>query len=473
LTRRASDGLLEATGVIVGAGTVSTRHSYDNHGELWKLRYERNGALLFEQVLGRDSLGRVRSVTESGLAAHVHEYRYDPAGRLDEVKRDGVVQRTYVYDDSLPGNGNRTAEKDGSGTALARAHYDAQDRLTDYGAAVYTWTANGELAKKVVAGTDTTRYTYDALGNLVAVALPSGQRIEYLIDGRNRRVARRVDGVLERQWLYQDGVSPVAELDGAGTLQWRYVYGTRGHVPDLAMHGDTAYRVVSDQLGSVRALVRTSDGVIAWWRNYDAWGNVTQAGGTLAPSLGYAGGLTDAATGLVRFGARDYDPGVGRWTAKDPILDVRAPSAYSYSESQPVSLTDTDGLMASAQECEAILRKIRNLEESIAKRTGEIRENPRDLPWTCTGDRDSPRLSIRGHIKLINTERARLAFWKAVYLAKCGGRPPGGLPGPGESFFDEKYWENVTGLTGSALIAYLLVSEGSRLFPPRNLVPVP
>jgi len=98
---------------------------HDNHGELWKLRCERNGALLFEQVLGRDSLGRVRSVTESGLTPHVHEYRCDPAGRLDEVKRDGVVQRTYVYDDSLPGNGNRTAEKDGSGTALARAHYDA------------------------------------------------------------------------------------------------------------------------------------------------------------------------------------------------------------------------------------------------------------------------------------------------------------------------------------------------------------
>ena len=30
-----------------------------------------------------------------------------------------------------------------------------------------------------------------------------------------------------------------------------------------------------------------------------------------------------------------------------------------------------------------------------------------------------------------------------------------------------------TGLTGTALIAYLIISEGSRLFPPRNLVPIP
>jgi len=31
----------------------------------------------------------------------------------------------------------------------------------------------------------------------------------------------------------------------------------------------------------------------------------------------------------------------------------------------------------------------------------------------------------------------------------------------------------LTGLTGTALIIYLIISEGSRLFPPRNLVPVP
>jgi hypothetical protein len=33
--------------------------------------------------------------------------------------------------------------------------------------------------------------------------------------------------------------------------------------------------------------------------------------------------------------------------------------------------------------------------------------------------------------------------------------------------------EEITGLTGLALIIYLIISEGSRLFPPRNLVPVP
>lgn len=33
--------------------------------------------------------------------------------------------------------------------------------------------------------------------------------------------------------------------------------------------------------------------------------------------------------------------------------------------------------------------------------------------------------------------------------------------------------QEITGLTGTALLIYVIISEGSRLFPPRNLVPVP
>ena len=44
---------------------------------------------------------------------------------------------------------------------------------------------------------------------------------------------------------------------------------------------------------------------------------------------------------------------------------------------------------------------------------------------------------------------------------------------PNSSIWDWEYWEEVTGLTGGALVAYLIVSEGSRLFPPRNAIPIP
>lgn len=41
------------------------------------------------------------------------------------------------------------------------------------------------------------------------------------------------------------------------------------------------------------------------------------------------------------------------------------------------------------------------------------------------------------------------------------------------SIWDWEYWEETTQLTGAALVLYLIISEGSRLYPPRNLVPVP
>jgi hypothetical protein len=47
---------------------------------------------------------------------------------------------------------------------------------------------------------------------------------------------------------------------------------------------------------------------------------------------------------------------------------------------------------------------------------------------------------------------------------------PATVPAPDQGFLDRM--AAITGLTGTALIVYLIISEGSRLFPPRNLIPV-
>jgi RHS repeat-associated protein len=61
--------------------------------------------------------------------------------------------------------------------------------------------------------------------------------------------------------------------------------------------------------------------------------------------FGFAGGLYDQQTGLVRFGARDYDPQTGRWTAKDPIRFGGADSnLYGYAFSDPVNYIDSNGM---------------------------------------------------------------------------------------------------------------------------------
>ncbi len=47
----------------------------------------------------------------------------------------------------------------------------------------------------------------------------------------------------------------------------------------------------------------------------------------------------------MRFGYRDYDPDVGRWTAKDPILFAGGDTdLYGYCLNDPVNFADPEGL---------------------------------------------------------------------------------------------------------------------------------
>ena len=63
--------------------------------------------------------------------------------------------------------------------------------------------------------------------------------------------------------------------------------------------------------------------------------------------FGFAGGLYDADTKLVRFGYRDYDPETGRWTARDPIGFAGGDTnLYGYVLGDPINFIDPVGLMS-------------------------------------------------------------------------------------------------------------------------------
>ncbi|MDX1610405.1 MAG: RHS repeat-associated core domain-containing protein, partial [Halofilum sp. (in: g-proteobacteria)] len=78
---------------------------------------------------------------------------------------------------------------------------------------------------------------------------------------------------------------------------------------------------------------------------YSPYGMVTTDTNPGFQPFGFAGGIYDRHTGLVRFGARDYDPTVGRWTVKDPILFAGgSANLYGYVLNDPVNGVDPNGL---------------------------------------------------------------------------------------------------------------------------------
>jgi RHS repeat-associated protein len=331
LGRSAQNGLV--TGSTLG--NVSTSLSYNSFGELNGQTAQYQGNTLYQETITeRDKLGRIREKQESfGGAISTYRYGYDGAGRLLTVSVNGVNRAIYTYD----ANGNRTH---GNQT---EATYDEQDRLLTHGNNSYTYTANGELLTRTTAGV-TTRFQYDVLGNLRTVSLPGDIMLEYVIDGRNRRIGKKVNGTLVQGFLYGNQLEPIAELDGNSNVVSRFIYADKAHVPSYMVKNGITYRIISDHLGSPRLVVNTADGSIAQRMDYDEFGNVTNDTNPGFQPFGFAGGLYDPHTQLTRFGARDYDAETGRWTAKDPIrFQGGDANLYGYTLNDPVNLIDDDG----------------------------------------------------------------------------------------------------------------------------------
>jgi RHS repeat-associated protein len=81
--------------------------------------------------------------------------------------------------------------------------------------------------------------------------------------------------------------------------------------------------------------------------DYDEFGNVLMDTNEHFQPFGFAGGIYDSDSTLVRFGKRDFDSTIGRWTAKDPIrFRGGTTNLYGYVLNDPVNLVDPYGLQS-------------------------------------------------------------------------------------------------------------------------------
>ncbi|MBN2383247.1 hypothetical protein JXQ70_10225 [bacterium] len=364
----------EKNGLITGTtlGNISDTIGYDdawsnNYGEVNAYNAKYNSTDLIDIAYVRDDTGRISQKTETvGGLTTTYQYFYYKRGWLKKVIKTGATTTVteYEYDD----NGNRTVYKV-DGNTVATGIYDDQDRLIQYGDYIFTYTANGELYTKTDTGPEpdeVTTYSYDAFGNLIQVDLPNGAYIDYIIDGQNRRVGKKVNGSVVRKYIYAGQLHPIAELDASDNLV--SLFG-----PGFMIKSGTVYRLIRDHLGGIRQVVNKDTGDIVQRIDYDEFGNIILDTNPGFQPLGFACGLYDPDTGLVRFGFRDYEPITGRWTSKDPIIFYgKTTNLFGYVMNDPINLIDKYGLLQVSSFIEknfpTVVDRIRTIETRLTEK---------------------------------------------------------------------------------------------------------
>ncbi|MGE4293990.1 MAG: RHS repeat-associated core domain-containing protein [Desulfovibrio sp.] len=272
-----------------------------------------------------------------------------PSRIRDEARCCAFAQHRASSQKGVRGRGPRPPEAS-SGFFF---RYGPDNRLLQAGDARYEHDSKGFRSRKVTPQGET-RYHYAPDYRLLAVELPDGRVVEYGHDDQGLRNAKYVDGRLVERFRWHDRAHLAAwsHVDVAGGQWWAVAYGQDGRPVGLVAQSQgqgqrqgAKILLHTDQIGSVRMVEFPTDGMVKEIL-YDAFGNVVRDGNPyLRSPLGFAGGLHDWDTELVRFGWRDYDPDTGRFTAQDPIGAAGGdPDWYGYCLDDPVNGRDPEGL---------------------------------------------------------------------------------------------------------------------------------
>jgi RHS repeat-associated protein len=338
ITRDAGNGLP----TTVSDGTLTIGRTFNTYGEQASQSFSA-GSSVHSWSLTYDDTGRISTKTETvGGTTNTYVYTYDSLGRLRTVTLNGSTVEDYAYGN----NGARISEMNVyKGITMSRSlSYTNDDQVITAGGTSYAYDADGFLHTKT-KGSSTTTYTYTSRGELLTVNLTTGTVIGYDYDPLGRRITKKVNGTIAEKYLWQGSTRLLAVYNADNSLRYRFEY-VDGRMPVAMTDASSNKLYLSyDQVGSLR-LVTDAAGNVVKRLDYDTFGfMVSETNLSMTLPFGFAGGIYDGDTGIIRFGARDYDPDIGRWTAKDPIFFVGGDmDLYGYCINDPVNCYDSDGL---------------------------------------------------------------------------------------------------------------------------------
>lgn len=126
---------------------------------------------------------------------------------------------------------------------------------------------------------------------------------------------------------------------------------------------------------------------------------------------------------MLRFGYRDYDPDVGRWTAKDPIRFAGGDAnLYEYSLNDPVNMLDVDGMEAGCVDAIDFFNSMSKEAQSIEYKNAVTEAYNQELLKILRGKADKDSANKLNELRTKMDENYRDSLNNALDMAGSGGK---------------------------------------------------
>ncbi|MBW7476087.1 hypothetical protein K0T92_15180 [Paenibacillus oenotherae] len=311
------DGSLYQKVELAGGNVATTSYQYDGLGRLYKT-FEAGKVSTFNYD---DANNRKSLVVQQGSALIQTDYNYDLNNRLIEESVGESNLRTvttYDYDN----NGNQLSKVKEIISSLD-PNINEDYLLSKFG--------EGE-------GNDIVFYTYNGKNELIEVE-SEAFKSSYAYDPKGIRIWKMVNG--QKTTHIWDGSNLAADVKPTGTSI--YIRGNQL----LASVGDngTVYYLHNGHGDVVET--RQGDGSLINSYKYDAFGVEIDSDTADTNPFRYGGQYFDEETDTYYLRARNYQPGIGRFTTEDTykgqIADPLTLNLYAYAQNNPLMYHDPTG----------------------------------------------------------------------------------------------------------------------------------